>query len=119
MYGERKPLRRDRLVGVGRETAIETAALLATESPAVARWGVRVCGASIARLGAPGEWRSGSGSERGVAVLALEVLRAEDVDIGAQWSVTATMEIPHSAVEPHRLNTRKVRVDSGVGRWAG
>ena len=75
-----------------------------------------VCGATIARLGAPGEWRSGSGSERGVAVLALEVLRAEDVDIGAQWSVTATMEIPHSAVEPHRLNTRKVRVDSGVGR---
>jgi hypothetical protein len=113
VYGEQKPLRRDRLVGVGRETAIETAALLATESPAVARWGVRVCGASIARLGAPGEWRSGSGSERGVA---LKVLRAEDVDIGEQWSVTATMEIQHSAVEPHRLNTRKVRVDSGVGR---
>ena len=51
-----------------------------------------MCGASIARLGAPGEWRSGSGSARGVAVLALEVMRAEDVDIGAQWSVTATTE---------------------------
>ena len=58
----------------------------------VTRYVVCVCGASIARLGAPGEWRSGSGSERGVAVLALEVLRAEDVDIRAQWSMTATME---------------------------
>ena len=95
---------------------METTVLFGTELPEVACWGVCVGGATIARLGAPGEWRSGSGSERGVAVLALEVLRAEDVDIGAQWSVTATMEIPHSAVEPHRLNTRKVRVDSGVGR---
>ena len=92
MYSERKPLHRDRLVGVGRESAIETAVLLGTQSPAVARWGVCVCGMSIARSGAPGEWRSESGLECRVAILALEVLRAEDVDIGAYWSMTATME---------------------------
>ena len=79
-------------MGVGRESAIETAALFGKESPTVARWGVCVCGAPIAHLGAPCEWHSGSGSEHGVAILTLAVLHAEDVDIGAQWSVTTTME---------------------------
>ena len=84
MYGERKPLRHDRLVGVGRESAIETTVLLGMESPAVARWGVCVCGVSIARSDAPGEWHSGSGLEHGGAILALAVLCTEDVDVRKQ-----------------------------------
>ena len=113
-YDGRKPLRHDRPVGVGHESAIETTVLLGTESPAVARWGVCVCGASIAHLDAPGEWRSGSGSERGVAVLALEVLRAENVDIGAEWSVTATME---NSTRSSRAT--QAEYSKGVGRWVG
>ena len=33
-----------------------------------------------------------AGVEHGVAILALGVLRAKDVEIGAQWSEAATME---------------------------
>ena len=84
MHGERKPLRRKRPVGAGHESAMETAALFGTESPAVARRGVCVSGASIACLGALGEWRSGTelGVWSGHGGLALVVLHAEDTDIG-------------------------------------
>ena len=58
MYSGGKPLRHSRPAGAGRESAVETAALIDTESPVVTRWVVCVKGASIARLSALGESHS-------------------------------------------------------------